>query len=79
MLGCLAVGFGAFVLHCFMSHHWLGRARTNSVPCVGPFAFRTPVRRGLLTTFSAAYASLNVKVEVVRDGKCGSPSFVNFT
>ena len=31
LLGCLAAGFGAFELHCFVSHHWVGRAKTKSV------------------------------------------------
>ena len=56
------MGTGAFVLHCFMSHQWVGSM-------VGHFTF---------WALLSVRLTLSLNVGAVRDGGCGCSSFVNF-
>ena len=68
MLGCLAVGFGAFVLHYFMSHHWVGRAKTKSVPWLVTSRLRFGLQCGESSWLLSVRLTLSLNVGAVRDG-----------
>ena len=74
-LGVLALGLGAFVLHCFMSHRWVGRAKAKSVPWLvtARFIFLC----GECSWLLSVRLTLSLNVGPGRDGGCGCPSFAN--
>ena len=75
VVGVSRHGFGAFALHCFMSHHWLGERRRNQFS--GLVTLRIGLQCGESSWPLSVRLTLSLNGGAVRDRGCGCPLFVN--